>query len=81
MALFVEVCICFLEVLLHSLKLTYPTWEKEQHLENSLGRGYVSSLEGVIFCYPLRTAKRIDIKGPVNFGYQISFGRMVSKLS
>ena len=29
-----------------SRKFTYPTWEKENHLQNGLFRGYVSSQEG-----------------------------------
>ena len=29
-----------------SRELTYPTWEKENHLQNAFKRGYVSSQEG-----------------------------------
>ena len=32
--------------LIPSREVTYPTWEKENHLQKCLGRGYVSSLQG-----------------------------------
>ena len=32
---------------LPSRKLTYPTWKKENHLQNGLFKGYVSSQEGI----------------------------------
>ena len=31
---------------LHRTTVTYPTWGKEAHLQNYLGRGYIGSLEG-----------------------------------
>ena len=35
-----------------SRKLTYPTWKKENHLQNGLFKGYVSSQEGTTNTFP-----------------------------
>ena len=42
-----------------SRELTYPTWEKENHLQKCLGRGHVSSQEGnqlLRYVYILKTS-------------------------
>jgi len=60
-----------------SRKLTYPTFnEKDNHLQMSLGRGYVSSLEGIFSTKP----KYLQLIGHLGHKQKTSRERVLSTL-